>query len=348
MTHVLTQVLCLGEVLFDSISDEPGVELDCVTAWTQYPGGAPANVACALRKLGTSAGFIGAIGQDAMGAELLEVLRSHSVDLSGVQLIPGMPTRSVLVTRDITGDRTFAAFGGNRSSNSFADTRLNAAHISSDLFESVQYLVTGTLLLAYPESAAAVTYAIDLAKQAGVQIVVDVNWRSVFWEDERFAKSCIQDVLLKADYLKLTDEEADWLFGSRNLLMMRDRFPQLKAILMTRGEHGCAYWVPEGIGEVSAFRVDVEDTTGAGDSFLAGFLHQLCQRKIDGTHGITAEIAKEMVIYASAAGALTTLRRGAIAASPTATEITAFLHLGDRIKAVIDPIVLVEAFLEIT
>jgi fructokinase len=331
----MTQVICMGEVLFDSISDEPGVELNAVTAWTQYPGGAPANVACALTKLGTSAGFIGAIGQDSMGAELLEVLRSHSVDLSGVQLIPGMPTRSVLVTRDSTGDRTFAAFGGDRRSDSFADTKLNAAHLPVELFQSARYLVTGTLLLAYPDSAAAVSQAIDLAKQAGVQVVIDVNWRSVFWEDERFAKSFIQDALTHADYLKLTDEEADWLFGTRNLTVIHDRVPQLKAILMTRGEKGCVYWVPDGIGERSAFAVEVDDTTGAGDSFLAGFLHQLCQRDIarDIARDITVDEMAAIVTYASAAGALTTMQRGAIAASPTADELAAFLHLGDRMKA---------------
>jgi fructokinase len=326
---VMVQVICIGEVLFDSISDEPGVELESVTAWTQYPGGAPANVACALTKLGTSAGFIGAIGQDAMGAELLEVLRSHSVDLSGVQLIPGMPTRSVLVTRDATGDRSFAAFGGYRKSDSFADTRLNAAHLPRELFESAQYLVTGTLLFAYPDSAAALSQAIDLAKQAGVQVVMDVNWRSVFWEDESFAKSFIRDALSKADYLKLTDEEADWLFGTQDLAQIRAQFSDLKAILMTRGAQGCQYWWAGVTGDLAAFEVEVEDTTGAGDSFLAGFLHQLCQRNEQGMmdNAMTAEDAHAIVTYASAAGALTTLQRGAIAASPTAEAIAAFLHL---------------------
>ncbi len=327
----MTQVVCIGEGLFDSISDEPGVELSQVSAWTLYPGGAPANVACALTKLGTTSGFIGAIGQDAMGAELLEVLRSHSVNLSGVQLIPGTPTRSVMVTRDVTGDRTFAGFGADRPSDSFADTKLNAEYLPMDLIQSAQYLVTGTLLLAYPESAAALSNAMDLARYSGVQVVIDVNWRSVFWDNERRAKSIILEVLNHADYLKLTDEEADWLFGSRDLESLHDRFPRLKCILMTRGEYGCVYWAAGTAGDVSAFAMEVEDTTGAGDSFLAGFLHQLCKRTRSGDW--LPDEAREMVRYASAVGALTTLKRGAIAASPTHDEVETFLFLQNRMRA---------------
>ena len=329
----MTQVVCIGEGLFDSISDEPGVELSQVSTWTLYPGGAPANVACALTKLGTTSGFVGAIGQDAMGAELLEVLRSHSVDLSGVQLIPGTPTRSVMVTRDSAGDRTFAAFSHDRPSDSFADTKLNAEYLPMDLIQSAQYLVTGTLLLAYPESAAALTNAMDLARYSGVQVVIDVNWRSVFWDDEQRAKSVILEVLHQADYLKLTDEEADWLFGSRDLNSLHNSFPRLKCILMTRGEYGCVYWAAGTLGDVPAFPMDVEDTTGAGDSFLAGFLHQLCHRTRSGD--LLPDEVTAIVRYASAVGALTTLKRGAIAASPTHDEVETFLFLQNRMRAIV-------------
>ena len=67
-------ILCLGEVLFDCLADQLGLELDAVKSWTPYPGGAPANVACALVKLGTSAGFIGAVGEDEAGNTLVKLL----------------------------------------------------------------------------------------------------------------------------------------------------------------------------------------------------------------------------------------------------------------------------------
>ncbi len=319
----MSQVICIGEVLFDLISDEPGVPLESVNAWTPYPGGAPANVACALSKLGTETAFIGGIGQDAMGADLSETLRSHHLNLSGLQLIPSYPTRSVLVTRSAQGDRSFAAFGGDRSTDSFADTQLSADNLPKDLFKPDSYLVTGTLGLAAPDSAGAIHYAIDLTRQQGGTIVVDLNWRPVFWPEPDFAKPLISDLLTKTDIFKLTDEEAQLFFQTEDPQEIYDRHPHLKAVLLTQGEKGCKYWIAGNIGELPAFKMDVEDTTGAGDAFLAGFLHQYVQTPDSFKDPTQAQTA---IRFASAAGALTTLKRGAIAALPTPEEIAAFLH----------------------
>lgn len=320
-------VICIGEVLFDLISDQPGLPLADVTAWTPYPGGAPANVACALSQLGLSTAFIGSIGQDAMGAELAETLRSHQVDLSGLQLIPSHPTRSVLVTRSVQGDRSFAAFGGNRSSDCFADTFLSADHLPKGLFEPGCYLVTGTLGLAAPDSAGAIHYAIDLVRQQGGTIVTDINWRPVFWPDPDFAEPLILDLVAKTDLLKLTDEEAHCFFQTEDPEAIHDRYPHLQGILLTQGEKGCKYWILGNCGEMSAFKVDVEDTTGAGDAFLAGFLSQYIQNP---QRYCDPSLVEQAIRYASAAGALTTLKPGAIAALPTPREVEAFLHLNDR------------------
>jgi fructokinase len=92
---------------------------------------------------------------------------------------------------------------------------------------------------------------------------------------------------------------------------------------VTDGENGCAYCLGENEGKLPAFAISVVDTTGAGDSFLAGFIHQLQQV---GIHSLTdGEIAKKIVTYASAVGALTTIKPGAIASQPTAAEVNAFL-----------------------
>ncbi len=319
----MPQIICIGEVLFDLISDEPGVPLESVTAWTPYPGGAPANVACALSKLGTETAFIGGIGQDAMGAELTETLRSHHLNLSGIQLIPSYPTRSVLVTRSAQGDRSFAAFGGDRSTDSFADTQLSADNLPKDLFKPDSYLVTGTLGLAAPDSAGSIHYALDLTRQQGGTIVTDLNWRPVFWPDPDFAAPLILDLVAKTDVLKLTDDEAHLFFQTEDPQVIQTRHPHLRAVLLTRGEKGCKYSIAGHVGDVPAFKMDVEDTTGAGDAFLAGFLHQYVQNP---DLLADANQAQTAVRFASAAGALTTLKRGAIAALPTPEEIAAFLH----------------------
>ncbi|MEM9509135.1 MAG: PfkB family carbohydrate kinase, partial [Cyanobacteria bacterium P01_E01_bin.35] len=89
------KVICLGEILFDCLADELGKSVSEITSWTDYPGGAPANVACALTKLGTPAAFIGCVGRDRPGKELVSLLDSIGVDTSGVQYHEQHPTRKV-------------------------------------------------------------------------------------------------------------------------------------------------------------------------------------------------------------------------------------------------------------
>jgi fructokinase len=105
------RVLCLGEILFDCLADQLGRSLEDVESWTPYPGGAPANVACALVKLGTSAGFVGCVGEDEPGNQLVQLLQDIGVDSTGIQRHPTAPTRQVYVVRSEKGDREFAGFG---------------------------------------------------------------------------------------------------------------------------------------------------------------------------------------------------------------------------------------------
>ncbi|NES73062.1 MAG: carbohydrate kinase, partial [Okeania sp. SIO2D1] len=99
-------VLCLGEILFDYLGDELGASLEETKTWSPYPGGAPANVASALVKLGTKASFVGCVGKDKAGKELVDFLQNQGVDISGVQYHPTAPTRRVYVLRSQDGDRS--------------------------------------------------------------------------------------------------------------------------------------------------------------------------------------------------------------------------------------------------
>jgi fructokinase len=318
------RVLCLGEVLYDFLADQPGVPLEQVKSWTPYPGGAPANVACGLTKLGTPTGFIGCVGQDDLGTTLVELLQSIGVDSTGIQRHLTAPTRAVYVVRSLTGDRTFAGFG-NHDTAEFADTHLQADQLPIAQFETADFLVLGTLELAYPDSRAAISRALQVANQHYVKILVDVNWRPVFWSDEAAALPLIHELIRHADFLKLSEEEAEWLYNTTDPGIIAHRLGSVEGVLVTAGEKGCAYYLGGNEGNIPAFKIEVEDTTGAGDSFVAGLLHQLCQH---GLKNLTdPAVAKSIVSYASAMGALTTTRPGAIAAQPTAAEVEAFQYL---------------------
>ncbi len=316
------RVLCLGEILFDRLADQVGRSLAEVESWTSYPGGAPANVACGLVKLGTSAGFIGCVGEDEPGNTLIKMLDDLGVDRTGVQRHPQAKTRQVYVLRSETGVPTFAGFGDTPTTE-FADTYLQHQTLPVKLFQEADFLVIGTLELAYPLSQAAIAQAVHLAQLHYVKILVDVNWRPMFWPVPALATQLIQLLLKQVDFLKLSDSEADWLFGTTDPGAIAHRVGDLEGVIVTAGDRGCAYCLGETEGKMPAFAVKAVDTTGAGDSFVAGFIHQLCQQGI--ANFDQAEIAKNIITYASAVAALTSTKPGAIASQPTGDEVAVFL-----------------------
>ena len=307
----MSTIICLGEVLFDLLADQIGVSADRVTSWTPLAGGAPANVACGLVKMGDRSRFIGCVGNDQPGRDLMAKLQSIGVDISGVQVHPTAPTRQVQVVRDLGGDRSFGGFGGI-STDLFADAQLS--EVPAELFVGADFLQLGTLALAYPASAVSTWRAVELAKTQGTKILVDVNWRPSFWSDPTAAVAAIRQLLAKADYIKFAKEEAELLYGNTMPSKLCQHLPQTQGILITDGGNVCRYWLHDTPGEQAAFTVNAVDTTGAGDAFVAGLLHQLG----------AGQSAAEIVRYASIAGALTTLKTGAIDAQPTHTEIIDF------------------------
>ncbi|MDJ0702719.1 MAG: carbohydrate kinase [Leptolyngbyaceae cyanobacterium MO_188.B28] len=317
-------VLCLGELLIDRLADQPGLSLNDVHSWTSYPGGAPANVACGLTKLGTPVNFISCVGSDVLGTALVEFLKTVGLDCAGVQLHPTAPTRQVYVVRTDLGERQFAGFS-QPDTTLFADTRLQADLLPLNLFAGVKFLVIGTLGLACPETAAAIQRALEIAQTQFIQVVVDVNWRPMFWPNPSLAPGVIHDLLRQVDFLKLSIEEAEWLFDTSDPEKIGHQLGTVKGILVTAGEQGCAYSFSGHQGRLPAFSVDTEDTTGAGDAFLAGFIHQLCHRGAECLQN--PALIREILTYAGAVGALTTTRTGAIAAQPSAKEVEAFLYL---------------------
>ncbi|WP_019509409.1 carbohydrate kinase [Pleurocapsa sp. PCC 7319] len=314
------KVICLGEILFDCLADQAGKTISEVTSWTDYPGGAPANVACALAKLGTPSAFIGRVGKDPQGEQLVQLLESIGVDISGIQYDEQAPTRKVYVTRSKQGDRTFAGFG-ERQADRFADAYLNKDLLPTELFQEAEYLVLGTLELAYHQAKAAIFRALELAVENNLKIVLDVNWRPMFWLDPDRALPLIQELWQYVDFLKLAQEEARWLFNTADAGEICDRLASIEGVLVSNGDAQVSYCLRKNEGVVEPIKVIVKDTTGAGDAFLAGFIHQLCCYGIEQLSN--SQTAEDIVKYACTVGSLTTTKLGAIAAQPDPDEINA-------------------------
>ena len=220
------QVLCLGEALVDRLgplgSDPAAADpRDC----DDRLGGAPANVACALARLGTPVAFIGRLGSDAIGNSFQELLGNRGVDLRGLQIDPQRPSRVVLVRRDSSGERVFQGFSGDRGEG-FADQALNQSGLDPiwcALAAEARWLLIGTIPLATAASAATLHSAVSQAERDGVRIALDVNWRPTFWDPSADpvagphpqALALMQPLLEKAGLIKLAREEAEWLFRCR-------------------------------------------------------------------------------------------------------------------------------------
>ncbi|TVQ43072.1 MAG: carbohydrate kinase [Gloeocapsa sp. DLM2.Bin57] len=312
------QVLCLGEILIDYLADQVETNLELVKSWTAYPGGALANVACSLVKLGTKSAYIGCIGADELGKELEKVLLAVGVDTTGLVILPSAPTRRIYVLRSPDGERTFAGFG-DYSPDAFADAYLQPTNLREDLFINADFLVLGTLELAYPITRKAIWRALELADYYNLKVVVDLNWRKCFWLNPDEAKPLIKQLLKSVDFLKLSQEEAEWLFNSTDAGAIAHRGGDFEGVLVTAGANQVSYCLRDNEGKVTPKSFTVVDTTGAGDSFLAGFIHQLTQQGINALDN--PDTAKDIVNYACLIGGLTTTKLGAISAQPTLADV---------------------------
>jgi fructokinase len=316
-------ILCLGEILFDCLADQIGRSLDGVESWTAYPGGAPANVACCLAKLGTSAAFIGCIGDDHSGKQLQELLESSNVDCSGLQVHPIAPTRKVYVLRSETGDRSFASFG-EQATDQFADAFLASSQLPETLWQNADFLVLGTLELAYPITREAIFQALKWADLYDLKVILDVNWRPMFWRDPEEAPGLIKQLYQSIDFLKLSDDEAQWLFNTQDAGAIAHRLDTVEGVIVTSGEKAVSYCLNDHEGKITPPSVNVQDTTGAGDAFLGGLIHQLHQKGLTSLN--QKETVEYLIKYACAVGSLTTTKPGAIASQPTHLEVEVFLN----------------------
>ncbi|MYC78778.1 hypothetical protein F4X10_23675 [Candidatus Poribacteria bacterium] len=316
----MPKALCIGELLIDFVSTTPDVTLAEAPGFVKAPGGAPANVAVGLAKLGMDTGFIGKVGSDAFGDFLRETLQQNSVDTD--YLIAGEGSRTTLAfvaTRsDGMKDITFYRHPG-------ADIQLAPDEINTDYIQSADLFHYGSVSLSHSPSREATLHAIASAKAGGAMLSYDPNLRLMLWDNANDAKHWIWEVMPYADIVKLSEEEWEFVTGDAGLEYGIDRILRLgvKLLVVTLGERGCYYTNGITNGFVDGFIVDVVDTLGAGDAFVAAMLTQLMQH----TDLLALERVRLDAImrYANAAGALATQKVGVIPALPTASEIENFL-----------------------
>ena len=323
------KVVCIGEALIDRIRNKSN------QGFTDFLGGAPANVACALKKLKIDSIFIGRLGSDDFGKKFIAELNELEVNLDFLQLDNVSSTRVVNVDRNQFGDRFFSGF--EQSTHScFADEALCKKLIEKELpnlekfFLETKYLVSGTNVLSSPFSAETIFFLLEEANKFKVKIIIDLNWREVFWDyssySSEISKTARVDLIKKflnhAHVLKLAKEEATLFFEHENPLLISQQLSKRPDVIITDGKNPVSWYINglQGITKTPN-STKIVDTTGAGDTFLAGLISKFISF---GYPSSELEI-EDCLKFASVCGLLTCLGEGAIEQQPNYEKVNKFL-----------------------
>lgn len=313
-------VVALGELLIDftpSGKTERGNHL-----FELNPGGAPANVLVALSKLGKKGAFIGMVGRDQFGSFLNEVLVENGIDVRGLKFSATARTTLAFVHLDQDGDRSFSFYR-----NPGADMMLKPEDVDYDLITQAKIFHFGAVSMSKGPAREATLAAAKFAKEKGLLVSYDPNYRPPLWENSAEAKTVIKSGLQYTDILKVSQEELMLITSTNNLeegtAALYDQ--GIQVILVTLGPEGCFYRYPGGTGKMATYPVQAIDTTGAGDAFLGGVLYWFSELTLQEICALPQSEFRKVINFANGMGALSTTKRGGIPSLPSLEEINFFL-----------------------
>lgn len=318
------EVICLGELLIDFVATTADVSIGNAPGFVKAPGGAPANVAVGIVRLGHSTGFIGKVGDDAFGHYLADVLSGNGVDVAFLKFEKEARTTLVFVGvwSDGKKDMLFYRHPG-------ADMFLSPHDLDEIYFKQAKIFHYGSISMIDPKPREATVAALKKAKKYGLVTSYDPNLRLSLWPSPEEARKQIQEGFRFADIAKLSEEEWEFITRTKDFNEGCQKIFDygVKWVIISRGEKGCYFNNGTFQKYFKGFSVPVVEATGAGDGFVAAVLVGLLETQ---PHQIKLEnlSTDEISIIlerANAIGALTTTKPGAIPALPTKKEADAFL-----------------------
>ncbi len=328
MSQARPWVACFGEALIDFLA-EPGGADGAPRRFAEYAGGAPANVAAAVARLGGRARFVGMLGTDMFGDFLFDALAGMGVDTRDIVRTDAAPTALAFVSLDADGERSFSF-----RRPPAADLLFRESDLRADAFDDVAVLHVCSNSLTEAGIAAATLAAMRRARAAGARVSMDVNLRPSLWPAGSDPVPRVWAALDEAEIVKLCDGEARFLRqslhdddASEAALLERLWQGRAQLLLVTDGARPLRWFTRQARGEVSAFRVRAVDTTAAGDAFMGGLLHAFARQELDlGALLETPASIQALVRNGAACGALATTRHGAFAAMPAADALNELLQ----------------------
>lgn len=318
-------VLSLGELLIDFVAQDRADSLECVTGFSKASGGAPANVAVGIARLGGCSAFSGRVGADPMGRFLKHTLDAYHVSTDLLQVDPAAPTPLAFVSLSESGERDFCFFRHmSADMNLVYSTKLAEALSDALIFHF------GSFSMSAPKSRETTLSAVSAAKQNQTLISFDPNVRGTVWPDLDVCRENIFFVMDQVHLLKVSDEELLFLCGEddaeSNLRKLHEMGPEV--IVVTKGKHGCAISVNGMLINVGNFPHKALDTTGAGDGFWSAFLFAVSRYLNKGMPllGISEQVYHGIGVFSNAVATLVTQSYGAMSGLPDLPQVKAFLQ----------------------
>lgn len=308
-------VIAMGELLIDFTMN--GISNQNNKLFEANPGGAPCNVLAMLQKLNRKTVFIGKVGNDFFGKMLKETVSTLGIDTNNLLMSDEAPTTLAFVHTARDGDRSFSFYR-----NPGADTMLNKDEIDKELIYSSKIFHFGTLSMTDKGIEEATKTAVETAKNAGLIISFDPNFRPPLWKNPDIAKEKIIYGISQCDVLKISDNEIEFLTGTNDTDLGIERIRKIKDIPLicaTMGKRGSIAYHKEYRVECPAFlRADTTETTGAGDTFAGCVLNTVLDSGID---NLDEQKLYNMLRFANAASSIITTRKGALKVMPNKDEI---------------------------
>jgi fructokinase len=335
----MAEVVCLGEALIDFVAAESGVGVGEASGFLRAPGGAPANVAVGVARLGRTSAFLGKVGDDPFGRFLQQTFAAAGVDTGGMVFDSEHRTGLAFVSLAANGERDFCFFRNPSADMTYAPAELDRTRIQAG-----RIFHYGSITLIDQPARTTTLEAIETARAAGLLLSYDPNLRPALWPCLTEARTTILDTITHADVVKLNAEELVFLMTDddafpsasvseeecRTLGQAFRRRYSTRMLAVTRGAQGSQlFWGDNSLLTMPGLAVQAVDTTGAGDGFVAALLFGLLEHNLTTWQALldpSPDLLMHILIQANAVGALTTTRKGAIPALPTRAEIETFLH----------------------
>lgn len=313
-------VTALGELLIDFT--ESGTSSQGNALLEVNPGGAPCNVLAMLQKLGRKTAFIGKVGQDQFGRLLKEKIQQAGICTENLLLDDECHTTLTFVKTLQNGDRDFSFYR-----NPGADMMLKQEEVGEKIIKDSAVFHFGTLSMTSDGVRRATYFAIEKAEEHGLLRSFDPNLRPPLWENLEEAKNQIEYGLTHCDILKISEEELEFVTGEKDIDVgvdvLQKKFP-ISLICVTKGAAGSVAYYKDMSERHSGFLMpNTIETTGAGDTFAACMIHFVLEK---GLYALERSDLKEMLIFANAAAAIVTTRKGALAVMPSPEEVREFLR----------------------